>query len=58
MTNTNPTIIRLDKEDLRFAAGIYDLEIIVMDGSTGEVLTTLDVGSFILHETQRGVLTL
>ena len=58
LTNTNPTIIRLDKDDLIFAPAIYDLEIIILDSRTGEVVTTLETGSFVLHETQRGVLSL
>ena len=58
VSNTNPVVIRLDKDDLKFAAAIYDLEIVILDSRTGEVVTTLETGTFVLHETQRGVLSL
>lgn len=55
---TNPIIVQLDSEDLKFAAGVYDVEITVLDSSTGSVRTVLEKGVFVLHETQRGVLGL
>lgn len=58
LTATNPVIIRIDKDDLLFAAAVYDLEVVILDSRTGDVVTTLDTGSFVLHETQRGVLAL
>ena len=55
ISNTNPIIARLDKDDLKFAAGVYDAEIMVLDNRTGRVVTTVEKGIFILNETMRGV---
>lgn len=55
VSNTNPVIARLDKDDLKFAPGLYDVEIVVLDNRSGRVITTVEKGVFILNETMRGI---
>ena len=55
VSNTNPVIVRLDKEDLKFAPGLYDVEIVVLDNRSGNIVTTVEKGVFILNETMRGI---
>jgi hypothetical protein len=56
VTNGNPFVMRLDKDDLIFAPGVWDLELVVMDDSTGAVVTTLKKGIFVLLATAGGSL--
>jgi predicted RNA methylase len=50
----NPFGIILTSADLQFAAGIYDVEILVLDNATSAIITSLKHGVFALHETMRG----
>lgn len=56
-TTGNPFVLRLDKDDLVFAPGNYDVEIIVMDSSAGAVLTTMKKGILVLLATQAGAIS-
>ena len=58
VSNTNPAVLNLDNEDLLFAAGIYDIEIVILNSSSGRIITSLEKGVFALHETQRGITAL
>lgn len=54
VTITNPTTLVLDQDDLDFAAGIYDIEIILMDDATGSLVTHLASGILAVDDTQLG----
>ena len=58
VSNTNPVVLNLDNQDLLFAAGIYDIEIVILNSSSGRIITSLEKGVFALHETQRGITAL
>jgi hypothetical protein len=54
ITNINPLTVVLDQDDLTFQAGIYDVELIVLDDATGKIATHIDHGIFVLGKTQLG----
>jgi len=54
VTGANPMTLKLDKDDLRMTAGVYDIEIIVLDSGSAEIVTEMKKGVFMLFETQLG----
>ena len=54
ITNENPLTLVLDQDDLAFAAAIYDIELLVMDDTSGAMVTHLATGIFSLEDTQLG----
>lgn len=52
LTNDNPSVLRLDQDDLDFPAGVYDIEYLILDDVSGQLTTHVAHGIFILHETQ------
>lgn len=54
VTSTNPIALTLDQDDLTMEAAVYDIEMLVMDDSSGTLVTHVAAGIFILAETQLG----
>jgi hypothetical protein len=50
ITKTNPMLLRLHQDDAIFAAGIYDLEVTVLDDAAGSGVTLLKKGRFVLFD--------
>ena len=58
VAKANPCAVRLDQEDLDFSPGVYDVEVSVVDDSDSDAIKHANKGSFILHNTQLGSVSL
>mgnify|MGYP003136913972 CR=1 FL=1 len=58
VARANPCAVRLDQDDLDFSPGAYDVEVSVVDDSDGDAIKHANKGSFILHNTQLGSVSL
>jgi hypothetical protein len=56
VTNVNPLILVIDQDDVTFTPGIYDMELLVMDDATGDSITHIAHGIFVLQATQLGAI--
>lgn len=53
-TNANPTTLTLDNDDMTMVAGIYDIEVMVVDDSDRDSPKQAENGVFTVLETQLG----
>lgn len=56
-TAANPTTITLEAGDVTFKAGIYDIEVVVIDASESNAPKKCEMGVFVLRESMGGVVT-
>lgn len=54
LTWANPTVLMLKQGDLTFAAGVYDLEVLLIDYSQNAAVKLAAKGIFTLHDAQLG----
>jgi hypothetical protein len=54
VTNENPILLHIDSADLVFPAGIYDIQVSVLDNLDAENMSFLSRGRFILHNSVSG----
>lgn len=55
LTLANPTRLRLDQSDLSgIPAGVYDIEVSVVDNSDSQKIKHAESGTFALHDTPGG----
>lgn len=55
-TAVNPTELTLFGEDLTFPAGIYDIEVAIVDTSDSDKIKSAEKGIFILRESMGGAI--
>jgi len=56
-TLANPTRVKLNQNDLTFPAGIYDIEVSIIDHADGDKIKKAEMGVFHLRESMGGVVT-
>lgn len=53
----NPSTLRLDQDDMTFEAGVYSIEVAVVDSNDSNVIKHAETGSFVLIDTPLGGVT-
>jgi hypothetical protein len=53
----NPTALSLEAADLTFPAGIYDIEVAIVDASDSNRIKKAELGVFVLRESLGGAVT-
>jgi len=56
-TADNPTILVLSQGDVTFPAGVYDIEVAIVDVSDGNAIKKAELGIFVIRESMGGAVT-
>lgn len=56
-TAANPTVLVLAQGDVTFQAGVYDIEVCIVDVSDGDAIKKAELGIFVLRESMGGAVT-